>query len=112
MANRIVRIYEGENDESTVIGFSRSARAATEDPRLMAFMNENNYVMQETESFPAGSWSSRHVEVRPPLTGEAVQAFGKLCLEIVDGNRNFVAVYDNRDSLPTEQNFGELVALG
>src|SRR5690349_12777561 len=110
MAIRKVRIYNGTEPETNIVGFSRSCADALDHPALAQFMTANGYAFAETNLRPEGSLSERHIEIRPPLTPEHTKAFGGLCVhEIVDPYQDGVAVFDNRQQAPGQDRGGELI---
>jgi len=97
MANRYVRIYEG--DGAHIVGFSASASNAPESTEFQLFMANRGYTIADVER-PAGSTSAAHVEVRPPMSDDHLKEFGELCLQVIDPGSNETIVYDNRRSMP------------
>ncbi|MEK7602942.1 MAG: hypothetical protein AAB459_01695 [Patescibacteria group bacterium] len=67
MSYRIVRIHNGENMDSTIIGFSASATYAPDKPAFSQFMISRGYHWEYRDRL-AGGVSLRYVEVNPPLS--------------------------------------------
>ena len=125
MADRRVRIYEGNNPNATTIGFSMSATDAPDNPAFSTFMQERGYEWRDlplTER-PVAGFSWRYVEVCPPLTDVHIKELGQLCVggniggtlvqAIVESHHNSTLVYDNRQVLPIgAYGGGELIARG
>lgn len=137
MSKRIARIYKSPIEGADVIGFSRSACDAMEDPRLREFLNERGYASifmpmrsksnrngvvwywDEPDRLPEDGTSYGYVEVSPPLTEEHIQEFGKLCVGsvgqsgIIDPYHDGTVVYDNREYCSgVEMGPGRLIATG
>jgi hypothetical protein len=122
MAIRRVRIYPGNESQSNIIGFSRGASDAVDNPRFAQFLNDKEYDWVEPIELaendtgwqykaPEGSVSWRHVEVRPPLKEEHIKELGFLCVGgytednryipgIVNPHHDGVMVLDNRHERP------------
>lgn len=109
MKNDFVRIYQGHNPESNIVGFSLGVWNAPKEERFRTFMEDRGYSWNWTDHRPKATASLDHIEVRPPLTDEHIQEFGALMMGgVVDGRyqlgmfQGFGDVYatDNRHELP------------
>lgn len=120
MANRYVRLYEGREPGTTVIGGSASASGAIYDKRVQSLLTDLGYeikVLPENVKdlgpdaiiddlmayIPEGSRSCFHLEVQPPLSPVHTQALGKLLMggAIVDPYHNEAMLIDHRPDSPT-----------
>lgn len=117
MSVRRVRIYNGENRESNIIGFSASASDAPYDLRFIRFMEQRGYILSLLTEWPVGVT----VEVRPPLSEEHTRELGILCvggtldgnkiIGIIDPYNDEVQVLDNRIVSPEQAHgLGQLIA--
>jgi hypothetical protein len=110
MGYRRVRLYEGLQPETNVIGFSFSCADTVHDTTLKTFLTDRNYTHHVLDrhdesdhgKIPRTSVSLSHLEIRPPLSEEHTREFGKLCLGIIDSGNDGVIVYDNREQPCTE----------
>jgi hypothetical protein len=126
MALRAVRIYTGstvQSGESDIIGFSRQAHDDLNEEALGAFAEAYGHDITPAKKKPESSISVHHIEVKPPLSDESLQTFGRLCcggrittgeltLEpIIESPYKDPRVYDNRKQ-PADQPFGagEIIA--
>jgi hypothetical protein len=110
MADRKIRIYEGNNAETSFVGFSLRAWDTPKQPAFKQFMAERGYEWDWTNDRPAETVSVDHIEVHPPLSDEHIQELATLCIGgrlkgewvegIVHAGQNSVYVIDNRYEVP------------
>lgn len=108
--SEFVRIYNGHDAESSIIGFSIGVWGAPQDVRFGRFMAERGYRWRWVNQRPTASVSQDHIEVRPPLQTEHMREFGALLLGsteseptregILSPTAENVFVADNRLVLP------------
>lgn len=118
MANSRVRLYEGIDGDSTVIGLSSRATSALGSAMLERFFTEHGYThrslnprvrraswmyrIKAHRRVPEQSVSLAHIEVRPPLADEHIAAFCEVVTnpDVVDAGHNYAIVIDNREIPP------------
>ena len=113
--NSRVRIYDGgeRSPDSTIIGFSNGSEYVRNFTTICDFFDQRDYQIimaptQRSESIPYEDFA-----VRPPMSDEHVQEFGKLCVKTIDAYHNSVIVLDHRNE-PIEEVMlgGTIVAEG
>lgn len=111
---RRVRIYEGNDANTNIVGFSNSCVQAADDESFIDFFAERGYNVRGTQQVPEGGISSRYAEVQPPLSKSHAQELGQLCLGIIDGYQDGIEVIDVRQCNPAEikGGGGALIASG
>ena len=112
-----IRFYEGDDAQSTVVGFSEGILNGPDTQTFVNFVKEHHGELRDVPA-PLGSLSCRHVEIVPPFASDEIAALAELCVnsEVTFGDgvpcRKVMAV-DNRMALPDPsgvQPRGEVVA--
>jgi len=99
MEIRRVRLYRPKNSNGDVVGISASL--AEHKTAIRGYFVSNGYEVQEVGPH-TGSHSKVHLEVVPPLSDDAVKAFGRFMLGDSEalGLTPDTAIFDNRTSHP------------
>jgi hypothetical protein len=111
--SEFVRIYNGHDADSTIVGFSLGIWDIPKQPAFWEYMVERGYRWRWIDHRPEGTVSLDHIEIRPPLSAQAIQEFGALVVGggFIDDEYQFglvphafpplaVCVTDNREQLP------------
>lgn len=76
-----VRVYEGLQEHTSLVGFSDDAISAGYDEDIIDFLSDRGYDYRLADNTPEEGVSFRYLEVKPPLNEADITDLGKLCIQ-------------------------------
>ena len=115
MADTYVRLYDGREPDTNVIGASANAYGALQNKRIHTFLIDQGYQIRKLPEsvkelgvnataaelkaiLPEGSRSCAHLEVYPPLSLEDSLALGGIFSALIDPYMDEGLFVDNRQT--------------